>query len=42
MTFEYARPEERGLYASLPQTGASLGLLLATGIVALISNLLFQ
>lgn len=40
MTFEYAKPSQRGLYASLPQTGASLGLLLASGIVALLSTLL--
>ncbi|MBV9065238.1 MAG: MHS family MFS transporter [Methylobacteriaceae bacterium] len=40
MTFEYASPEKRGLYASLPQIGLSIGLCLASGIVALLSFLL--
>lgn len=37
MTFEYASPKERGLYASIPQVGLSIGLCLASGIVALLS-----
>ena len=40
MTFEYAAPEKRGLYASLPQIGLSLGLCLASGVVGLLSYLL--
>lgn len=40
MTFEYAKPSERGLYASLPQIGLSIGLCLASGVVALLSFLL--
>src|ERR1700746_3751191 len=37
MAFEYASPAKRGLYASLPQVGLSIGLCLASGIVALLS-----
>jgi metabolite-proton symporter len=37
MTYEYASPEKRGLYASLPQIGLSIGLCLAAGIVAFLS-----
>jgi metabolite-proton symporter len=37
MTYEYAKPEERGFYASLPQIGLSIGLCLASGVVALLS-----
>lgn len=37
MTFEYAPPAQRGLYASLPQIGLSIGLCLASGVVALLS-----
>jgi MHS family shikimate/dehydroshikimate transporter-like MFS transporter len=37
MTYEYARPEERGFYASLPQIGTSIGLCMASGVVALLS-----
>lgn len=37
MTYEYAKPENRGLYASFPQIGLSIGLCLASGIVALLS-----
>jgi MHS family shikimate/dehydroshikimate transporter-like MFS transporter len=37
MTYEYARPEQRGLYASFPQIGLSIGLCLAAGIVAFLS-----
>ena len=40
MAFEYASPQKRGLYASLPQVGLSIGLCLASGIVALLSYLL--
>ncbi len=40
MTYEYAKPENRGLYASFPQIGLSIGLCLASGIVALLSYLL--
>jgi metabolite-proton symporter len=40
MTYEYAPPEKRGLYASLPQIGLSIGLCLASGVVALLSYLL--
>lgn len=40
MTYEYAPPEKRGLYASLPQIGLSLGLCLASGVVALLSSVL--
>jgi len=40
MTYEYAKPNERGYYASLPQVGLSIGLCLATGVVALLSHLL--
>ena len=40
MAFEYAAPAKRGLYASLPQVGLSIGLCLASGIVALLSYLL--
>jgi metabolite-proton symporter len=37
MTYEYAAPEKRGFYASLPQIGLSIGLCLASGVVALLS-----
>src|SRR3569623_2914507 len=37
MTYEYAEPNKRGLYASLPQIGLSIGLCLASGIVAFLS-----
>jgi metabolite-proton symporter len=40
MTYEYASPDKRGLYASLPQIGLSIGLCLASGVVALLSYLL--
>lgn len=40
MTFEYAPPEKRGLYASLPQIGLSIGLCLASGVVGLLSAVL--
>lgn len=37
MTYESAPVEKRGFYASLPQIGMSLGLVLASGVVALLS-----
>ncbi|GEP03894.1 MFS transporter [Methylobacterium oxalidis] len=37
MAFEYAPPERRGLYASIPQIGLALGLCLASGVVAALS-----
>jgi metabolite-proton symporter len=37
MTYEYASPKERGFYASLPQIGLSIGLCLASGVVAVLS-----
>ena len=40
MAYEYAPKEQRGLYASLPQIGLSIGLCLASGVVALLSYLL--
>lgn len=40
MTFEYAPEEKRGLYASFPQIGLAIGLLLSSGIVGLLSILL--
>lgn len=40
MTYESAPPEKRGFYASLPQIGMSLGLVLASGVIALLSYLL--
>jgi MFS transporter, MHS family, shikimate and dehydroshikimate transport protein len=38
MAYEYAPKEKRGLYASLPQIGLSIGLCLSAGVVALMSN----
>jgi metabolite-proton symporter len=40
MAYEYAPPNRRGLYASLPQIGLSIGLCLASGVVAALSKLL--
>ncbi|MTT32801.1 MFS transporter [Terrilactibacillus sp. BCM23-1] len=37
MAYEYAPKEKRGFYASLPQIGLSLGLLLASGAVGLLT-----
>jgi MHS family shikimate/dehydroshikimate transporter-like MFS transporter len=37
MAYEYAPPNERGFYASLPQIGLAIGLCLASGVVALLS-----
>lgn len=39
MTYEYAPPHRRGLFASLPQIGLSLGLFLASGVMALLTML---
>jgi len=39
MTYEYASLDKRGLYASLPQIGLSIGLALSAGVVALASSL---
>jgi len=40
MAYEYAPPEKRGFYASLPQMGLAIGLCLASGVVALLSSVL--
>jgi len=37
MTFESAPAKKRGFFAALPQTGMSIGLCLASGVVALLS-----
>jgi MHS family shikimate/dehydroshikimate transporter-like MFS transporter len=42
MAYEYAPKEKRGLYASLPQIGLSIGLCLSAGVVALMSNTLSE
>jgi len=39
MTYEYASEDKRGLYASLPQIGLSIGLCLSAGVVAIASSL---
>jgi len=39
MTYEYATEDRRGLFASFPQIGLSIGLCLSAGIVALASSL---
>ena len=39
MTYEYAGDDKRGLFASFPQIGLSIGLCLSAGIVALASSL---
>ena len=39
MAYEYASPARRGLYASLPQAGLSIGLCLSSGVVAFMSVL---
>lgn len=39
MAYEYASPPRRGLYASLPQAGLSIGLCLSSGVVAFMSVL---
>ena len=40
MCFEYARREQRGLFAAFPQVGLAVGLCLSTGIVALMTAVL--
>lgn len=40
MAYEYAPPEKRGFYASLPQIGLAIGLCLASGVVAIMSTVL--
>jgi MHS family shikimate/dehydroshikimate transporter-like MFS transporter len=40
MTYEYAPKNKRGLYASLPQNGLSIGLCLSAGVVAILSGTL--
>ncbi|GHI00735.1 MFS transporter [Neobacillus kokaensis] len=40
MTFEHAPLSKRGLYASFPQIGLSIGLLLSSGVVGLLSAML--
>jgi metabolite-proton symporter len=42
MAYEFAPPRRRGLYASLPQIGLSIGLCLASGMVAAVSHLLTE
>jgi MFS transporter, MHS family, shikimate and dehydroshikimate transport protein len=39
MTYEYATEDKRGLFASLPQIGLSIGLCLSAGVVAVASTL---
>jgi len=39
MTYEYAPEKKRGLFASLPQIGLSIGLCLSAGVVAIASTL---
>ena len=39
MTYEYATEDKRGLFASLPQIGLSIGLCLSAGVVAIASTL---
>jgi MFS transporter, MHS family, shikimate and dehydroshikimate transport protein len=39
MAYEYAPPEKRGFYASIPQIGLAIGLCLSSGVVALLSRL---
>ena len=39
MTYEYAPEDKKGLYASLPQIGLSIGLCLSAGVVAIASSL---
>lgn len=40
MAYEYAPPDRRGLYASIPQIGLAIGLCLASGVVGLMSQAL--
>jgi MHS family shikimate/dehydroshikimate transporter-like MFS transporter len=39
MTYEYASDDKKGLFASLPQIGLSIGLCLSAGVVAIASSL---
>jgi len=39
MTYEYATEDRRGLFASFPQIGLSIGLCLSAGVVAIASSL---
>lgn len=39
LALEYAPPNRRGLFGSCPQIGVPVGLLLATGVISLVSNL---
>ncbi|MDQ6917336.1 MAG: MHS family MFS transporter, partial [Pseudomonadota bacterium] len=39
MAFEYAPPDKRGFFASIPQIGLAIGLCLSSGFVALLSSL---
>jgi MHS family shikimate/dehydroshikimate transporter-like MFS transporter len=39
LALEYAPPGRRGLFGSCPQIGVPVGLLLATGVISLVSNL---
>src|ERR1700687_1470495 len=39
MAFEYAPPDQRGFFASIPQVGLAIGLCLASGFVVLLSSL---
>ena len=40
MAYEYAPPEKRGFYASIPQIGLAIGLAMASGLIGLMSKLL--
>ena len=40
LAYEYAPPDRRGLYASVPQIGLAIGLCLASGVVGLMSQAL--
>ena len=42
LTIESAPPERRGFYGSLPQAAASAGIMLATGVFALVSAVLSE
>jgi metabolite-proton symporter len=40
LAMEHAPPNRRGLFGSCPQTGVAIGLLLATGAISAVSNLM--
>lgn len=40
LAFEYAPPEKRGLYGSIPQMGVTIGMFLGTGALTLITSLI--